>query len=175
MSGRGEKFVVDFECVAIEADESDEFDGAGTYEVTNRFDCNTGCAVRWKGIDAGTDGGEGDGADVVLLRQFETAPVAAGEKIVFVAIASAPDGTDCVKDPLGGKLEAGCGFRVSGRAAVKFAAGLEKVRTSGTMDGTVDTATAEQRGVGGIHDGVDLFLRDVTLNCDEIGHAESPV
>jgi hypothetical protein len=170
MRVRGDKSVVGFECVATETDESNEFHAAGAYELTNCFDRDTGGPFRWKSVDACADGWESDGADVVLPGKFETTPVAVGEEIVFAAIAPVPDGTDCVEDPLGGKFEAGGSFRVSGRTAVKFAAGGEEVRASGTMDGAVNTTTAKQRSVGCIHDGVDLLVRDVSLNCGEIGH-----
>jgi hypothetical protein len=175
MSGRREKFVVDFECVATETDKLYGFDAAGAYKLTNSFNCNTRSAVRWKGIDAGADGGERDGSNAVLFSQFETAPVAAGEKIVLVAIAPVPDGTDGVEHPPGGKPEAGGRFRVAGGAAVKFAAGFQKVRAGGSMDCAVDTTTAQQSGIGSVDDCIDFFRRDVTLNCDEIGHVESPV
>jgi hypothetical protein len=70
--------------------------------LANCLDGDSRCAVGWKRINAGADGGECDGARVVLPGEFEASAVAAGEEIVFVAIASMPDGTDGMEDPLGG-------------------------------------------------------------------------
>jgi hypothetical protein len=51
-----------------------------------------------------------------------------------------------------------------GGTGVATAQGLafgQQLRSGGTMDGAVDAAAAEQRGVGSVDDGVDVERRDV--------------
>jgi hypothetical protein len=144
MSGSGEKLVVDFECFAVEADECHGLDAAGINVTAYCFDGDAGCAVRRKGVDAGADGGEGYGADIVLLGEFKAVAITACEKIVFAAIASVPDRADGVENPFGGKLEAGSGFCVSGGAAVEFAAGSEEFGAGGAVDSAIDPAAPKE-------------------------------
>ncbi len=40
---------------------------------------------------------------------------------------------------------------------------LEQRRSCGSVDGAVHALTAEERVVGGVHDGVDILLSDVAL------------
>ncbi len=135
---------------------------------------DAGGSVGWKAINAGTDRGEGDGADLVLGCQFKTAAVAGGEFLVFVVVSSAPDGPDGVKDPLGRKAEAGSSFGFTGSAAIQIAAGVEQFGAGGAMDGAVDTAAAEQRGVGRVDDDIDVQCGDVAGDGDELGHGVLP-
>ena len=79
-----------------------------------------------------------------------------------------------MKNPFGRELESGSSFGVSGGAAMEFSARGQELRPGRTMDGAVDTSTAEQRGVGCIHDRVDLLFGDVALDSGEFGHLESP-
>jgi hypothetical protein len=48
------------------------------------------------------------------------------------------------------------------------AALLEQDRSRGGVDGAVDAAPTEQRGVGGVHDGVEVLLGDVALDRLEL-------
>ena len=114
MSGSGEKFVVNLQSVATEADECDGVHPASSYMPANCIDGDAGCAVGRKRVDAGADGGEGHGADVVLLGEFKAAAVAACEEIVFAPIASVPDGADGVEYPFGWEIEAGGDLYISG-------------------------------------------------------------
>ena len=52
-------------------------------------------------------------------------------------------------------------LRGAGVTAVERAALGEKVRSGGAMDGAVDAATAEQRAVGRVDDGLDIERRDI--------------
>ena len=118
---------------------------------------------QWFGeaVDAGADGGEGDGVAFVLGREIQAAAVAACEEGGLVLGAVAPDWANGVEDEFGGKAEAGSDFRVAGLAAVEMAAGFEKLRAGGAVDGSVYASAAEQRGVGGVDDGIDGELGDV--------------
>src|SRR5262245_21925468 len=59
---------------------------------------------------------------------------------------------------------AGRQLRVAGVAAAEPAAGGEDLRPPGAMDRAVDSASPEERGVGGIDDRVRCLLGDVTLH-----------
>ena len=50
---------------------------------------------------------------------------------------------------------------VAGLAAIQGAAFGEKLRPGGPMDRAIDAPAAEQRGVGGVDDGVNAKRRDV--------------
>lgn len=50
----------------------------------------------------------------------------------------------------------------SGPNLWKLAAGFEQLRPGRTMNGAVDTASAEHLLVGGVHDGVDCLLSQIT-------------
>jgi hypothetical protein len=67
-----------------------------------------------------------------------------------------------------GQVEAGRDARLSGRAAVQPAAGLEQPRPGGTMNRTIDTAAAEQAAVGGVDDPIDIQARDVGSDSGQL-------
>ncbi len=95
-------------------------------------------------------------------RQSERMAIAAGEKCIFVLRSALPDRPNGVKDKLCGEPEAWSSFYQAGGTAVQFAAGFEQFRTGRAMDGSVNTAPAEERAVGGIHDGIHFQGRDVS-------------
>src|SRR5262249_28246336 len=51
---------------------------------------------------------------------------------------------------------------VAGGATAQCAALVHEVGTGGPVDGAVHATSSEQRGVGGVDDGVDVHRRDVT-------------
>lgn len=106
----------------------------------------------------------------MLPRELEAAAIAACEEIVFFVLAAVPDGADGVEDPIGGKVEAGGSFCISGGAAVEFSAGGEEPGAGSAVDGAIDTAAAEQRGVCCVDDGVNLLSGYVSLQGNELGH-----
>lgn len=165
-----EKFLVDFESLAVEADEFDDGDAAGIDMLANGIDGDASCALGREVVRAGADGWKCDGSYAVLLGEFEATSVAIGEEFIFVTVASMPDRANGVKDPFGGKTEAGSCLRVSSGAAMKSAAFGEEFRAGCIVDRAINSASPEQRGIGCIHDGIDGLLRDVSLNGDEFGH-----
>jgi len=167
----GEKVFVDLESPAVEADELDDLYPAGIDVVADRFDRDPGGTVGWKRIDAGADGGECDGEDLMLVRESEAAPVTACKEILFVAVASMPDGTDRMEDPLGWQAKAGGGLCVSRGAAVKFAAFREEFRAGGIMYSAVHASATEQRGVRRVHNCIDLQPGDVSLDRNKFRHS----
>src|SRR5205807_5533295 len=70
-----------------------------------------------------------------------------------------------VDDPLGGEGEPGRGLGVPRVAAAELAARrLQLAVPGGPVDGAVDAAAPGEALVGGVHDGVHLFARDVALD-----------
>jgi hypothetical protein len=80
-----------------------------------------------------------------------------------------------VDDVFGGQVVAARDLRPAGRTAAERAALGEESRAGGAVDGAVDATAAQQRGVGGVHDGVDGERGDVDLDGAEArgggGHA----
>src|SRR5215831_20421592 len=110
----------------------------------------------------------------MLLCQFETAAIAALEQVVFVVAAAMPYRTDSVKDPFGGQVKARCGLGVSGSAAAQFAAFCQQFRPCRTVNGAVDSAATQERGIGRVHDCIHSLGRDVTLHGNQFGHISQP-
>ena len=101
-------------------------------------------------VDAGGDAGEGDGAAGVFGGEGEGVAVAGGELFGFAVGAAAPDGADGVDDVLRGQAEAGRDAGFAGRAADaegslgQGKAGFQEFLPGGSVDGTIDAATAEE-------------------------------
>ena len=78
-----EQLFIDAEGFGAEADEVDLFDTAGFCVLTDGGDGDARGAIRGEAIDAGADGGKGDGAGGVLVRQLKAAAVAACKEFIF--------------------------------------------------------------------------------------------
>ena len=59
---------------------------------------------------------------------------------------------------------------LSGRTTAQRAAFLQQLGARRAMNGTIHTAPAQQRGIRGVDDGVDVELGDVGLDGAEGGH-----
>lgn len=119
------------------------------------------CRFRWISIDTCADGRKRDGARSMLLCQFQTAPVAASKKLWLVLRAAVPYRTNSMKDPFGWKPEAGSGLCIASGTAVQFAAGFEQFRPSCAVNCAVYASAAKQRGIGCVHNGINLKSRDI--------------
>lgn len=76
-------------------------------------------------------------------------------------IPAPPDRTDGMKDELRRQLIALGGPHLARWAATQRPAFRQKLRPRCPMDCAINPATARQRAIGGIHDGIDLELGDV--------------
>jgi hypothetical protein len=68
-----------------------------------------------------------------------------------------------VDDVLRGQAIAARDLRLAGLATTEQPALMDQVRSSCAMDGAIDATTAEQGGIGGIDDGINVKPGDVTL------------
>lgn len=85
--------------------------------------------------------------------------------VVLPGVTVRADGVD---DPPGGQVEAWSldgvpDVQAAGQlGAAQRLAGGEQLRAGGTVDGAIDSSSAQKRAVGGVDDGVDLLRGDVT-------------
>src|SRR5207248_3818094 len=112
-------------------------------------------------VNAATDGGKGDGADVVRESELEAAPVAGGEQLRLAARPAVPDGADGVDHVLRRQPIAARDLRVAGGAAAERSAFAQQFRPRGAVDCAVDPAAPEQAGIRRVDDGVHRETRDV--------------
>ncbi len=115
-----------------------------------------GIAVR---TDA--DAWERDRREVVLTRDLQRPPVRGRQQLLLTVEAAVPHRPDGVDDEACGQPVTAGQLRVTGVAAAECSALGQEIGPRGAVDGAVDSASAEQRPVGGIDDGVDLELGDV--------------
>lgn len=137
---------------------------------------NCGGGLDGKAVGARRDGGKGNGGEIVLLSQQHAATIGASQKAGLTVTASSPDRPHSMHDIPGLEVVAPCQPRLAGWTAANAAAGGEQVRSGGPMNGPVDAATAKQRRIGGIDDGVHIQRRDVGLDdLDAMRHGNSVV
>jgi hypothetical protein len=100
---------------------------------------------------------------------------------IFPTIAAIPNWPDGMDDMPCRQAISLRDLRVAGPAAAKLAAFGQQLRPGRIVDRTVDTATAKQRRVGGVDDGINAQCRDVgdddfePRRADLNAQAEAPV
>lgn len=97
----------------------------------------------------------------MLGRKLHGAAVTGGQRRVLALPAAVPDRPHRVNDVAGGQPIAVGDLGVAGGAAAELAAFGQQFRPGGAMNRTINAATAQQRGVRRIDDGIDLEGRDV--------------
>jgi len=122
--------------------------------IDNGTDRNTGGTVGRKAIDAGRNRWKGDRGEPVLLAELDRAAIAGGKQIILTKRAAIPHRPNRVDHVSGGEPIALGDLGVAGLATVEHPALRNKVRPRRTMDGAIDASPAEQRGIGGVDDGV---------------------
>ena len=125
---------------------------------------DVGSASGWKSIDAGGNGGKGYRRQRVGLTQLEGAAIARRQQLILAGAAAVPYRPDGVNHIPGRQPVSLGDFGFAGNAAIKRAAFGKQFRTGATMDGAVDTAPAEQRGIRGIDNGVNAQTGDIGNN-----------
>ena len=112
-------------------------------------------------VNAGADCRESNRAHSILHRQRQRVPVAVRQEFLFSSFAAMPDRPDGVDDESGGQPVPAGDASFPGRATAQLHTLDQQPGTGGAVDSAIDAATAEQRGVGGIDDGVDRQRDDV--------------
>jgi len=97
----------------------------------------------------------------MLGGQHDRATVAGRQRRVLAALAAVPDRSHRMNDVASRQAITAGDLGLAGGTAAQSTAFGEQLRTGGAMDGTVDAATAEQRIVRCIDDGVHIERGDV--------------
>lgn len=139
-------------------------------EIAHRRDRDHRRLFRRIAVDAGADAGERDAGEALRGGEGQALAVARGQQFRLVLRAALPHRPDGMDHELGGQVVTACEPRLSGRAAAQRAAFPQQIRPRRAMDRAVHAATAEQRRVRGVDDGVDGELGDVGLEGAEGGH-----
>jgi len=100
----------------------------------------------------------------MLLAKFHRAAIAGGEQIVLAEGAAVPHRPNCVDHMLGRQAVATGDLGVTRLAALEHLAFSHELRPRSTMDRTIDAASAEQRRIRGVDDGVNAQRGDVGNN-----------
>ena len=115
-------------------------------------------------IDATADRGKGNTVKPVFMRQLHAALITAFEQGGLVGVATMPDRSDGVDHVPGGQPVTSGDFGVTGGAAVQCPALGQQLGPGDTVNGAINTATAQQGIVGGVDDGIHLQGGDVVFN-----------
>jgi hypothetical protein len=98
------------------------------------------------------------------LAEFDRADVARRQRLIFALASAVPHGSDGMNDMPRRQAVAFGDFGAAGLAAIERAAFGQQFGSRRAMDRTIDAATAEQRRVGGVDDGVNAQRRDIGDN-----------
>jgi len=121
-------------------------------------------AIGWKAVSTRRDGGKGNRGKTVLACETEARTVAGGKQLVLAALAAAPNRTNGVDDVTREKAKARGDLGIPRLAAAELGTSRAKLGTCGTVDRTIHAASAKQRPVGGVDDGVDVEPGDVAFD-----------
>ena len=116
-------------------------------------------------VSARGDGRKRDAPAASLNSQLQALRVAVREESLLASCVPAVDRADRVNDVfrLSDSVRP-CQFRMTSLAAAKFPAFFEEFGTGGTMDGTINAASAQEGAIRGINDRIHWALRDVSPN-----------
>ena len=122
-------------------------------------------------ISSGRDRGEGDGAELQLIRNPDGFAMATGQRLGFAVFASTPERTHSVDYMFCSKPASRSGHSLSGRkpadARNNFPAGIQNRRATGAMDGAVHTSSPKQRGVRRVHNGIGVLASNIAGTGDD--------
>src|SRR5262245_40972009 len=121
-------------------------------------------AVRRKAISASRNRGVGYRSETMVARKREARPVASGKQLVLAALAAAPDRTNGVDHVTREEAEARRHLGIPRLTAAELGTSRAKLGTCGTVDCAIHAASAKQRPVGGVDDGVDVEPGDVAFD-----------
>lgn len=124
-------------------------------------------------VNSGTDRREGDTGAAGLPGQLHTVPVASPQELGFFPVSAAPDGADSVDDVERRQAVSARYLGFTGFASAQAAAFIHELGSCGTVDGTVHSPAAQERAVGGVHNGVHPTLGNIAFNYLNFHHLGS--
>ena len=98
------------------------------------------------------------------LCEGEALAVARGEQRGFIAVAAVPHRANGMNHVFRRQFIAARDFGLTGAATFECSTLCQQSGACCTVDRTVDTAAAEQRGAGGVDDGVHVERDDIGFN-----------
>ena len=126
-------------------------------------------------INARADAGEGDRGEPFRGGNLERSAIAGGEQLRRIARAAVPDRPDRVDDVARRQSISLRELRVARLAAAQQAAFMQQLGSRGTVNRAIHAATAQQRRIRRVDDGVDGESRDVGADRAQQGGHVSPV
>jgi hypothetical protein len=135
-----------------------EDDAGNGWCCRQRLDCGRDrdpCgALGGETINPSRNSGKSDRSQPTGLAELDGPAIARGQRLVFALPAAMPYRTHGVNHVPRRQLVTLGDFGVAGLAAMEHAAFGEKPGPGGAVDGAIDATAAEQRGIGGVDDGV---------------------
>src|SRR3989338_3275952 len=159
------EFLIDGEIAGGEAAEAHLADR--TELLQRRFDGfnrDPGGRFHRIAVDAGADARERNGMRAVIGGKPQQIAVAGSQQLRLALRTAAPHRPDRVDHESRRQAIAFGELRLARLAAAQQAAFLQQLRAGGAVDRPVHAPAAEQRGVGGIDDRIDLKRGDVALH-----------
>jgi hypothetical protein len=81
-----------------------------------------------------------------------------------MAFSSSPNRANCVNDKTRRQTKSASNFRCTGSTTAEGPAFCKQLRASPAMNCAIDSATAEERRVRRVYDGIDVEFRDIALD-----------
>src|SRR5215831_5812542 len=120
-------------------------------------------------VDAGADAREGQRGEAMLPGELDGGAIARGEELGLALAAATPDRADSVNHVSRGEAIAPRDPGLASLAATEAATLLQELRPRRAMDGAVHAASAQQRGIGRVDDGMHREGGDVGVDGVESG------
>jgi hypothetical protein len=113
-------------------------------------------------IDTATDSREGQLLQMILARNSQAVAVTGGQQLRLCLLTSSLDRSYRVNNVSRRQAVSLGNFSSAGIAATELTTFRQQFRTGSTVYRSVDTTTAQQALIRGIHYGVDLEARNIT-------------
>lgn len=139
----------------IKANHCDFTDDVRMLQKLYNFFCgNRGSVVQGKPVNAGAYGWERNGTAPIFLSQIQTIAVAISKQLWLIVISAAPDGAGSMND-IPCRQSVPCrNFSMSRFTAIECFTLHQQLRACCPMDSSINTTTAQKRGVGSVYNSV---------------------
>ena len=142
----------------------------GAEEFHDFLNGNLGGLVNRVAVSAATDGGKGEGLDVVDHGQFQRLDIAGSQQFRFVMPTAPPNRPHRVNDMLGRQFVAACDLGLARLASIQRPAFLRQFGAGRPVNRSVHPAPAEQGRVGRVDNRIDGQLDDVGAGEFDLVH-----
>jgi len=115
-------------------------------------------------ICAATDRRKSNRLDAIFNRELQRAPIAIRQDLRLMAFSSSPNRANCVNDKTRRQTISASNFRCTGSTTAEGPAVRKQLRASPAVNRAIDSATAEERSVRRVYDGIDIEFRDIPLD-----------